>query len=110
MNLNDLMEEGHDYDEQYPDPILPPEAPCGPALEQWLGVQSIRQQECARDIARLLRAFGWRMVQAGLSDALRGLDKPDPDAADLARWQTEDAQRRHDEAYNLGFQDGSNGR
>lgn len=77
MNLDDLLEEGHDYDEHFPDPILPPEAPYGPALDQWLESQSIRTQECTRDIARLLRAYGWRMVQAALSDALRGLDEPD---------------------------------
>ena len=82
MDLDDLLAEGHDYDEHFPDPILPPEAPYGPALEQWLGVQEIRRQECARDLARLLRAYGWRMVRAGLSDALREQDQPDLGGSD----------------------------
>jgi hypothetical protein len=82
MDLDDLLAEGHDYDEHFPDPILPPEAPYGPALDQWLGVQEIRRQECGRDLARLLRAYGWRMVRAGLSDALREQDQPDLGGSD----------------------------
>lgn len=110
MNLDDLLEEGHDYDEHFPDPNPPPDVPGGPALERWLGLQQQRRETCARDLAGLLRAYGWRVVQAGLSDALQEQDQPDPDAADLVRWQAEDAQRRHDEAYNQGLQDGSDGR
>ena len=109
MDLDDLLAEGHDYDEHFPDPNPPPDVPGGPALERWIGLQQQRQDVCARDLARLLRAYGWRMVRAGLSDALREQDQPDPDAAGLARSDARNDQMRIDDAYLCGHRDGSDG-